>query len=66
MSFLWPEMLWLLLALPALVGVYVWVLRRKKRLAHARPLKNFELLWPRKRLRLCWLMKQIREKLLLI
>jgi Ca-activated chloride channel family protein len=34
MSFLWPELLWLMLLLPALVGVYVWVLRRKKRLAH--------------------------------
>ena len=33
MSFQWPEMLWLALALPALVGAYVWVLRRKKKLA---------------------------------
>jgi Ca-activated chloride channel homolog len=33
MSFEWPAMLWLLLLLPALVAVYVMVLRRKKRLA---------------------------------
>lgn len=31
--FLWPEMLWLLLALPALVGVYAWALRRRKKAA---------------------------------
>lgn len=31
MSFLWPNLLWLLLALPALVGLYVWLLRRRKR-----------------------------------
>ena len=31
MSFLWPTLLWLLLALPALVGLYVWLLRRRKR-----------------------------------
>ena len=30
MSFLWPQMLWLLLALPACVALYVWVLRRRK------------------------------------
>jgi Ca-activated chloride channel family protein len=33
MSFLWPEMLWLLLALPLLVGAYLLVLRRKKKFA---------------------------------
>jgi len=33
MTFLWPEMLWLLLALPALVAMYVFVLRRKKKFA---------------------------------
>lgn len=33
MRFLWPEMLWLLLAIPVLVGAYVTVLRRRKRLA---------------------------------
>jgi len=32
-SFLWPEMLWLLAALPVLVGIYVWLLRRKNRSA---------------------------------
>ena len=31
MKFLWPEALWLLLAAPALVGVYVFLLRRKKK-----------------------------------
>lgn len=29
MRLLWPDMLWLLLALPALVGAYVWLLRRR-------------------------------------
>ena len=33
MSFLWPEFLWLLALIPALVGLYVLALRRKKRLA---------------------------------
>jgi Ca-activated chloride channel family protein len=33
MQFLWPQFLWLLLALPALVGVYVLLLRRKKKMA---------------------------------
>jgi Ca-activated chloride channel family protein len=33
MTFLWPELLWLLLLLPLLVGAYVWVLRRKKKFA---------------------------------
>ncbi len=33
MSFLWPEMLWLLLALPLLVAAYLLVLRRKKKFA---------------------------------
>lgn len=33
MQFLWPEMLWLLLALPALVAAYVFVLRRRKKSA---------------------------------
>jgi Ca-activated chloride channel homolog len=31
MSFLWPEMLWMSLALPLLVAAYVWVLMRKKK-----------------------------------
>ena len=30
MTFLWPQFLWLLLALPLLVGVYLWLLRRRK------------------------------------
>ncbi|MGH6638431.1 MAG: VWA domain-containing protein [Polaromonas sp.] len=32
-QFLWPEFLWLLLALPLLVALYVWLLRRKKKMA---------------------------------
>src|SRR5437016_11913847 len=30
MKFLWPEMLWLLLMVPALVAAYFFLLRRKK------------------------------------
>jgi Ca-activated chloride channel homolog len=33
MTFLWPEMLWLLLLVPTLVAVYVLILRRKKKAA---------------------------------
>ncbi|WP_172125473.1 MULTISPECIES: VWA domain-containing protein [unclassified Devosia] len=33
MTFLWPDMLWLLLLLPLLVGTYVWLLRRRKKTA---------------------------------
>ena len=33
MNFLWPEFLWLLLALPLLVLLYIWLLRRKKKMA---------------------------------
>ncbi|WP_093381591.1 VWA domain-containing protein [Variovorax sp. OV329] len=33
MNFLWPQFLWLLLALPVLVLLYLWLLRRKKKLA---------------------------------
>jgi Ca-activated chloride channel family protein len=33
MSFLWPELLWSVLVLPALVALYVLALRRKKKLA---------------------------------
>ena len=33
MTFLWPEMLWLMLALPLLLAAYVWVLRRRKKQA---------------------------------
>ena len=31
MTFLWPELLWLLLAVPALIGAYILLLRRKKK-----------------------------------
>jgi Ca-activated chloride channel family protein len=33
MNFLWPQFLWLLALLPALLLLYVWLLRRKKKLA---------------------------------
>ena len=33
MTFLWPQFLWLLLALPLLVLLYLWLLRRKKKIA---------------------------------
>ncbi|HVZ45293.1 MAG TPA: VWA domain-containing protein [Ramlibacter sp.] len=33
MNFLWPQNLWSLLALPLLVLLYLWLLRRKKKLA---------------------------------
>src|SRR6185436_2677879 len=33
MNFLWPQFLWLLLALPLLVGLYVLLLRRKRKMA---------------------------------
>ncbi|HEU0201683.1 MAG TPA: VWA domain-containing protein [Burkholderiaceae bacterium] len=33
MKFMWPEMLWLLAAIPLLVALYVWLLRRRKKLA---------------------------------
>ena len=33
MHFVWPEFLWLLLALPLLVLLYIWLLRRKKKTA---------------------------------
>ncbi|MCW5653205.1 VWA domain-containing protein [Hydrogenophaga sp.] len=32
-TFLWPQLLWLLLALPMLVLLYVWLLRRRKQVA---------------------------------
>jgi Ca-activated chloride channel family protein len=31
MKFIWPSMLWLLLALPALVLLYQWILKRKRK-----------------------------------
>ena len=33
MTFLWPQLLWLLLALPGLAAAYVWLLRRKPKIA---------------------------------
>ncbi|MEO7241633.1 MAG: VWA domain-containing protein [Variovorax sp.] len=33
MTFLWPDFLWLLVALPLLVVVYAWLMRRKKKMA---------------------------------
>jgi Ca-activated chloride channel family protein len=33
MRFLWPELLWLLLLVPILVGAYLWLLRRRKKTA---------------------------------
>ncbi len=33
MTFFWPQFLWLLLALPVLVLLYLWLMRRKKKLA---------------------------------
>ena len=31
MSFMWPDLLWLLLALPVLVALYLWLLSRRKK-----------------------------------
>ncbi len=33
MTFLWPQMLWLSLAVPVIVGAYLLLQRRKKKLA---------------------------------
>jgi Ca-activated chloride channel homolog len=33
MTFFWPNMLWSLLLVPALIALYVWLLRRKKKFA---------------------------------
>ena len=33
MRFLWPDLLWLLLLVPLLIGAYLWLLRRKKKTA---------------------------------
>lgn len=33
MTFLWPEMLWLMIVVPLLVLLYVWLLRRRKKTA---------------------------------
>ena len=31
LTFMWPQFLWLLLAVPLLVAIYIWLLRRKKK-----------------------------------
>ena len=31
MNFIWPHLLWLLLAVPLLVLLYLWLLRRRKK-----------------------------------
>jgi Ca-activated chloride channel homolog len=36
-NFLWPEFLWLMLALPLLVLLYMWLLRRRRKAAVAYP-----------------------------
>lgn len=33
MTFIWMEMLWLLLLVPLLIGAYIWLIRRKKKAA---------------------------------
>lgn len=33
LTFLWPDVLWLLVLVPLLVAAYLWILRRKRRLA---------------------------------
>ncbi len=33
MTFFWPNLLWLLLFVPLLIGVYIWLMKRKKKLA---------------------------------
>lgn len=33
MTFIWMDMLWLLLLVPALIALYIWLMRRKKRAA---------------------------------
>jgi Ca-activated chloride channel family protein len=33
MTFLWPEFLWLLIAVPLLIAAYVWIVRRKRKSA---------------------------------
>jgi Ca-activated chloride channel family protein len=53
MRFLWPEMLWLLMALPILVAAYVYVLARRKKAALLYPSVALAraALGPRQRLR---------------
>ncbi len=33
MNFIWPHLLWLLLAVPLVIALYVWIIRRTKRVA---------------------------------
>ena len=33
MTFMWPQFLWLTLLLPLLILIYIWLLRRKKKMA---------------------------------
>ena len=33
MTFFWPDLLWLMLLVPVLVGVYLWLMKRKKKLS---------------------------------
>ena len=33
MTFIWMDMLWLLLLVPLLIGAYIWLLRRRKKAA---------------------------------
>ena len=37
MTFIWPELLWLLLLIPLLVWGYAWILRRWKRARASSP-----------------------------
>ena len=32
-TFLWPDLLWLLVAVPLIVLAYLWLLKRKKKIA---------------------------------
>lgn len=41
MTFVWPQLLWLLLMVPALIGLYLWLLRRRKK--HALDYGNLAL-----------------------
>jgi len=41
MTFLWPELLWLLLMLPVLVALYLWLLKRRRK--QALPYANLAL-----------------------
>ena len=53
MTFVWPQMLWLLLLAPVLVATYVWILRRKRRhaLRYASVALIKDALGPRQRFR---------------